>query len=206
MHKNIVKLLNLYYKYGPNFIMNYDNNDELFKIYLLILKEKENNESDTRLESILLHLNPMFSNKLQNIKYINKGIDLDDKNTIEYKESESRIYLFDEKDIDDIKNYQINPYSGRIIKKSFFNKYFPDIVYKGYNIENYCESPTDENNFLVFNWVNNFKSFYCSFGKNGNFCDNIFSARKIPANLNNIKSSFIFLKNEKITMTKIITT
>ena len=163
MNEKIKNLLNLYYECGPDITKKYKDEDDLFKIFLLLIKEKENTcnfEEDIRIENILLILKPLFSNKLQNIKYINKGIDLDNKNTIEYKESESRIYLLDEKDMDDIKNYQINPYSGRIIKKSFFNKYFPDINYYGYRIGNFCPEEIKKNAEYIEKCINNSKSFY----------------------------------------------
>ena len=159
MHKQLIKLIELYYEYGPNLTGKYKNEDELFKIYLLMIKEKDIIKNDTRLKSIFLYLDPIFSKKLKDIKYVNKGIDLYNNN-IEYTESNTRIYLFDQKDMDDIKEYQINPYSGRIISKTFFNKYFPDTVYTGYNIGNVCSNPDEKHLDVVKEWVKKFKVSY----------------------------------------------
>lgn len=155
MSKKIEPILDLYYKIGPDFIKNY-NNEDLFKIYLLILKENEkihDKKYDIRLSIILSYLDPILKDKLKDIIYVNKGIDLDDINTIEYKENDCRIYLFDKKDMDDIKIYQINPYSGRIINENFFNKYFPNDIYNGYDIENKCTTSSNDDQISYKNAI-----------------------------------------------------
>ena len=159
MHEQLNKLIEFYYEYGLDLIKKYKNEDELFKIYLLMIKEKKSIKNDDRLDAIFLYLDPIFSKKLKDIKYVNKGIDLYNNN-IEYTESNIRTYLFDKKDMDDIKEYQINPYSGRIISKTFFNKYFPNVVYNGYNIGNVCLNPDEKHLDVVKKWVRKFKDSY----------------------------------------------
>jgi hypothetical protein len=162
MNNKINSILELYYKIGPNFVENIDK-EEVFKIYLLILKENEkinDNNIDMRSKIILSYLNPVYKNKLKDIKYVNKGIDLDDKNTIEYKESDSRLYLFDKKDMEDIKKYQINPYSARVISKNFFNKYFPNIDYVGNNIEKICTEISNNNSDSNGKFLSYTESYY----------------------------------------------
>ena len=161
MHEIISKLLDMYYEYGPKFIEKYKDEEELFKIYLLLAKEIDV-INDSRLDTIFLYLDPLFSKRIKDIKYVNKAIDLY-SNNIEYKESDTRVYLFDQKDMDDIKKYQINPYSGRIIKKSFFNKYFPNDVYNGYNISNVCSNPEETPLDVVTKWVRKFKTSYMNY-------------------------------------------
>ena len=161
MHEIISKLLDMYYEYGPKFIEKYKDEEELFKIYLLLAKEIDV-INDSRLDTIFLYLDPLFSKRIKDIKYVNKAIDLY-SNNIEYKESDTRVYLFDQKDMDDIKKYQINPYSGRIIKKSFFNKYFPNDVYNGYNISNVCSNPDEKHINIVIEWVEIFKNSYMNY-------------------------------------------
>jgi hypothetical protein len=143
-------------RYNKQFFIDFDKNDILY---------------------ISMYLSNKFNKKLKNIKYINKGVDSSKYNYVEYKEYIFRIYLFDDKDLEDIKKYQINPYSGRVINENFFNKHFPDVFYDGNNIQNYCSdyisdikiilnwikkklfSYTDIMDDLT-NWVNNFKLSY----------------------------------------------
>lgn len=155
------------YKKDKKFANTYEDEKELFKILLFILKKNESGYNDNffkdfdknKVNSITFILKNKFGKKLKNIKYVNKGIDLDKYNYVEYQENEDRIYLLDKKDMDDIKKYQINPYSGRVIKKTFFNKHFPNIVYEGDKIEKYC-SGYALNIKIILNWINNFLFSY----------------------------------------------